>query len=189
MKTDKIVIFIPVIALLLLLLAAGVIRGQNSGGSKEESGAPPLSGEALILAKTVIAGGGALAENQASSVQTTAGQAIAGGISTGGRFSLNSGFWTPDNFMPTSATVTVGGRVQTAQGAGIRNAQVTIMFASGETRATRSGAFGYFRFGDVEVGATYIFTISAKRFVFSEPTQVLTVNEERDDIDFVADEN
>jgi Carboxypeptidase regulatory-like domain len=185
MKTDKFGILLIIIIVLLIFAMAMATRAQDAQLSEN----PPLTGGQFTISKTVIAGGGAELQNQSRLVQSTGGQAIAGGSSTGGTYSLKSGFWTPDDFSPTAATTTVGGRVITAQGSGIRNIHVTIFFPSGETRSTRTGSFGYYRFDDVEVGAVYVFTVSSKRFVFSQASQVITINDERDDINFIAAEN
>ncbi|HEY8561659.1 MAG TPA: hypothetical protein VIL74_14885, partial [Pyrinomonadaceae bacterium] len=101
------------------------------------------SGGAYVLEKTVAAGGGNVKQAGAVSEAGTTGQTIAGAKSTGGQFALHSGFWTPDDFAPTAAHVVLGGRILTAAGLGIRNAQITITFPTGETRAAKSTAFGY----------------------------------------------
>jgi hypothetical protein len=182
MKTDKFGILLIIIIVMLLFALAMVTRAQETKPSNE----PQLTGGQFTISKTVIAGGGAEMQNQSRRVQNTAGQAIAGGTSNGGAYSLKSGVGTPEDFSPTAATTTVGGRVLTARGYGIRNARVTILFPSGETRTTLTGSFGYYRFSDVEVGSVYVFTVSSKRFVFSQTAQVIIVNETRDDIDFIA---
>lgn len=87
---------------------------------------------------------------------------------------------------PTAAMVSVGGRVQTETGRGIRNAVVTMTDQSGTTRTTRTTALGRFRFTDVAAGETYIFTVKGKRFEFVQPTQVLNVGEETTDVNFTA---
>jgi hypothetical protein len=184
MKTEKLQILLFISINLLLLGPLSTVSAQipNNNANADQN----LSGGTFTITKTVIAGGGASSQHQLFEIQATSGQAVAGRVSTGGQFSLASGFWTPENFAPTAASVKVGGRVMTQRGAGIRNATVTITSASGETRSTVSGTFGYFSFGDIEVGASYIFTVSSKRFVFSNPALVLTINEERDDIDFIT---
>jgi hypothetical protein len=88
---------------------------------------------------------------------------------------------------PTAADVTVGGRVKTADGRGIKNVTVTITFPSGERRSVLSGAFGYYRFADVPGGAVYVFSAAGKRYSFSQQTQVRNVVEDAGDIDFIAD--
>ncbi|MDQ3132915.1 MAG: carboxypeptidase regulatory-like domain-containing protein [Acidobacteriota bacterium] len=89
---------------------------------------------------------------------------------------------------PTAASVSAGGRVTTAGGRGIRNAQITITDSKGISQTIRTGAFGYYRFEDITAGENYIFIISAKRFTFRQNAQAVFIIEERNDINFVADE-
>ena len=86
----------------------------------------------------------------------------------------------------TAATVSVGGRVMTSDGRGIRNVVIRLTDSEGNVRTAISNSFGHYRFNDVEAGATYILTASGKRFSFSQPSQVLNVNEETDDINFIG---
>jgi hypothetical protein len=88
---------------------------------------------------------------------------------------------------PTASTVFVGGRVTTATGHGISKAMVTMTNSAGEQRIVLTNSFGYYRFAEVEVGETYTFTVSSKRYSFSQPTRILSVIEETFDINFVAD--
>lgn len=88
---------------------------------------------------------------------------------------------------PTAAFVSVGGRVTTAAGRGLRNARVTLIGANGETRTVLTGTFGYYRFVDVPAGGTYVFSVSAKRYTFSQQTQVGNITEDTDEINFKAD--
>ncbi len=93
------------------------------------------------------------------------------------------------NADPTAATVSVGGRVTTQSGKGIRNISVTLTDASGTARSTITGAFGAYRFDDVPVGENYILSVSGKRFAFENPTQIVSVNEQLDDLNFVGKEH
>ncbi|CAN5216924.1 hypothetical protein BH10ACI1_BH10ACI1_34820 [soil metagenome] len=88
---------------------------------------------------------------------------------------------------PLAAAVSVGGRVLTAYGQGMPNATMTIADQSGTTRQTRTSSFGYFKFEEIPVGETYLISVSAKGFTFSQPTQVRAVFEEIADVDFIAD--
>jgi hypothetical protein len=146
------------------------------------------SGGAYVLEKTVAAGGGNVKQAASRNETGTTGQTIAGAKSSGGQFALYSGFWTPDDFAPTAAHVVLGGRILTAAGLGIRNAQITITFPTGETRAAKSTAFGYYRFAEIPSGATYVISVAAKKFAFSNATQIRVVEDETLDLDFVADE-
>ncbi|HEX8564509.1 MAG TPA: choice-of-anchor Q domain-containing protein [Pyrinomonadaceae bacterium] len=87
---------------------------------------------------------------------------------------------------PTAASVTVGGRVKTADGRGIRNVIVTITFPSGEQRSVVSGALGYYRFSDVPAGETYVFTVVAKRYSFTQPSLLRNIAGDDNGIDFIA---
>jgi hypothetical protein len=69
---------------------------------------------------------------------------------------------------------------------GIRNVIVTITFPTGEQRTAISGAFGYYRFAEIPAGETYIFTVSAKRYTFTQPTQIRNILEDTQDIDFIG---
>ena len=145
------------------------------------------AGGAFTLEKSVVAAGGGTSSNGAFSVSGTGGQSAAGTTSANASFSQRSGFWMPGQLAPTAAGVTVSGRVTTADGRGIRNARVTMTGADGTTRTVSTGSFGYFRFMDVLAGGTYVFGVSARRFTFSVPTQVLTVADNGVDLSFAAD--
>jgi len=150
------------------------------------SGAAAQSGGQFTIEKSVIAGGGQSSTGGQFSVGSTTGQTVAGQKTGNTAFSLHAGFWNPDQFVPTAAEVTVGGRITTVGGGGIRNVRVTMTNAGGESRTVLSGTFGYFRFTDVVSGATYVFTVTAKRYEFGEPSQVHTIVEDTDNINFVA---
>jgi len=87
---------------------------------------------------------------------------------------------------PTAATVSVSGRVMTASGRGIRNVVIRLTDSEGNLRTAISNSFGYYRFNDVEAGATYILTATGKRFSFSQPSQVLNINDETDGVNFIG---
>ncbi|HMS40175.1 MAG TPA: choice-of-anchor Q domain-containing protein, partial [Pyrinomonadaceae bacterium] len=85
---------------------------------------------------------------------------------------------------PVAAGVSIGGRVMSTDGRGIRNAIVVLTLASGETIQTRTGTFGYFRFDDIEVGQTVVVSVFSKRFQFTP--QIVSVAENIDGLDFIA---
>ena len=86
----------------------------------------------------------------------------------------------------TAANVTVSGKVTTSAGRGIRNVGITLTDQNGVMSWARTNPFGYFSFNDVAAGETYIFSVNSKRYIFSQPTQVLTVNEDFADLNFTA---
>jgi len=87
---------------------------------------------------------------------------------------------------PTAATVSVGGRVLTASGRGIINVVITMTDSAGNVRTTVSTESGYYRFDDVEVGDTYVLSVRGKRYTFSNASQVMNINEETSDINFIG---
>ncbi|HEX8736696.1 MAG TPA: carboxypeptidase-like regulatory domain-containing protein [Pyrinomonadaceae bacterium] len=171
-------IFFAVIVLVILLFAfsarAQTNELQSSGGS-------------FTLEKQVVAGGGSQMQQSSLQQSGTAGQTIAGYKSTGGNFSLYSGFWTPETLAPTAASVVVGGQIKTADGRGIKNVPVTIMFPSGQTRTALSSSFGYYRFAEIPAGEIYVFSVAARRYTFAQPSQAREILDDTQDIDFVAD--
>lgn len=92
--------------------------------------------------------------------------------------------WTLAQLAPTAASVNVSGRVISSNGEGISNARVTMVDGTGETRIVLTNSFGYYAFEQVAAGNTYVFGVSHKRYIFSQPTQVLQVLEELNDINF-----
>jgi hypothetical protein len=91
-----------------------------------------------------------------------------------------------NNSPPTAANVSVSGKAVTADGSGIRNAQVSLTLPSGEVRTTQTGTFGSYRFDDLPAGQTYILSITAKRFRFGNPTRIITLDDELTGEDFIS---
>lgn len=180
MKLNKFGIIFSIVILTVILLSGASVRAQQTSDSQS-------SGGAFTLEKTVVAGGGSRMQQDQTSIGNTVGQAVAGKQSSGGNFTLYSGFWTPEGFAPTSANVVVGGQIKTPDGRGIRNVRVTITYPTGQTQTTLSGTFGYYRFAEISVGGTYIISVSAKKYVFAQSTQFRTILDEVLDINFVAD--
>ena len=157
-----------------LVLSAFKIHGQIAGGGQ------------FALEQSAIASGGANSSGGQFAIAGTSGQSIAGQPAAIAPFAQHAGFWNTAQFAPTSAEVTVSGRVRTDKGSGVRSVQITMTNANGEMRTTVSGAGGHFQFSQVPAGETYIFNASARRYTFGEPTQVRTITEDTDDIIFVA---
>ena len=109
---------------------------------------------------------------------------------TGGNFTPGNTFFDINNTnfaitaAPTAAGVSVSGRILSANGRGISNALVTVTDQSGAARTTRTNAFGFYRFSDVDAGQTYIFNVSHKRYRFS--TRVTSITEDVSGFDFTA---
>ena len=93
-------------------------------------------------------------------------------------------FFTPN--APTAASVSVGGRVMTADGRGISGAVVTIFGGDLSALTARTSPFGYYTFEGIPVGYAYIISVNAKGYTFSQ--RVITVHDSVTDADFVAEE-
>ena len=90
------------------------------------------------------------------------------------------------DLVPTAASVSVGGRVVTADGRGIAKARVSITDQTGQTRTALTNPFGYFRFDDIEAGQTYFISAQSKRYLFENQTQVVFVGDSITDLHFNA---
>lgn len=88
---------------------------------------------------------------------------------------------------PTAATVTVSGRAMTSLGRGITNVRLSLTDSQGNVRMATTTSFGYYHFYAVEVGETYILTARGKNYTFSQPLQVLNINDETEAVNFIAD--
>jgi len=88
--------------------------------------------------------------------------------------------------LTTSASVSVGGRVLDSNGRGISKTTVVMDDSSGRVRSAITNPFGYYSFEDVPTGQTYTLVVLNKRYQFSNPTRVMTVNDAVNDADFNA---
>jgi hypothetical protein len=87
---------------------------------------------------------------------------------------------------PTAAQVSIGGRAMTADGQGIGKTTISFTDSNGTTRTAITNGFGYYRFDNVPVGATYVLSAQNKRYQFTQPQQVLFIEDAKDDINFIA---
>lgn len=92
--------------------------------------------------------------------------------------------WTLGALVPTAANVPVAGRVLTADGRGVFNAEVVMVNSSGNILTARTNHFGYYRFNEVAAGETYTMSVRHKLYVFTP--QIQTINDEASEIIFVA---
>ncbi len=76
-------------------------------------------------------------------------------------------------FAPTSASVTVSGRVMRADGQGIPRALVTFTDSSGSIRTALTNPFGYYSVEGLRAGESYVATAKHKGFEFAP--QVVTL--------------
>jgi hypothetical protein len=160
-----------------VILSGGISNAQiNSGGNFTQE-------------QTVIGAGGGASSAGTFKIEGTSGQSAAGIRPASSTFNVQNGFWTAAPFAPTAAHVKIGGRAVTAKGRGIRNAFVTLTAAGGAVRTVITGTFGYYNFPEIESGQTVIISIRTKQFTFSQPSQIVFIKDEIDDLDFIAIEN
>jgi hypothetical protein len=88
---------------------------------------------------------------------------------------------------PTSSAASVGGRVVTASGQGIRGAAIVV---SGNSLPTpiivKTGSLGYYQVDGLQTGETYVLTVVSKRFTFAQPSRVINLADNINDVDFMA---
>ncbi|MBS1795693.1 MAG: carboxypeptidase regulatory-like domain-containing protein, partial [Acidobacteria bacterium] len=95
-----------------------------------------------------------------------------------------SEFFPP--FTPTAAGVAVGGRIVDQAGRGLAGVTVTLTAGDGRTKSVRTNNFGRFRFDDVTVGETCVIAAANRKYRFEPASQVVTVDDARDDLVFTA---
>jgi len=98
-----------------------------------------------------------------------------------------AGGWGLEFLAPTSADVSIGGRVLTREGRGIRGAIITVTGNALETPINvMTGVNGRYTIPGLTAGETYVVTVASRRFFFTEPSRVITLNDNVTDADFVA---
>lgn len=110
-----------------------------------------------------------------------------GPVVTGNGYTNLENYLNRSLLAPTAANVTLGGRVHSVSGLGIFGVRVTLTDSAGMSRSVMTNPFGYYGFNDITAGQSYILTVSNKRVTFSNPTRVVTVNDNLSDEDFVSD--
>ncbi|HEY0457994.1 MAG TPA: carboxypeptidase-like regulatory domain-containing protein [Pyrinomonadaceae bacterium] len=90
--------------------------------------------------------------------------------------------------VPVAANVSVGGRVLTAGGAGIRNAAVTVSGGNLPSPVTvYTGSFGYYNFEGLQSGMTYTVTVVVKRYILAQPSRTVMPQSSVSDFDFMTE--
>lgn len=87
-------------------------------------------------------------------------------------------------FPPTAAMASVSGRVLNPEGIGLVNAKVILTDSVGNSRVVTTSSLGYYKFDEVEVGQSYILSVTSKRYLFIP--QFLKVTGETADLILLA---
>ena len=145
------------------------------------------SGGSYAVSQSVIGGLGGGATGGQYELDGTGGQPLAGGESSGGNYGVAGGYWQMFPLAPTSAGISVSGKVQDVDGRPIKN--VTVMLSGGLLTApllVKTNNFGMFTFGGVELGHTYVVGVVSRRFGFAEQNIAVTPLDNLSDIVFRA---
>jgi hypothetical protein len=99
-----------------------------------------------------------------------------------------SAWGAAENIVPTAATADISGRVLTADGRPIANVRV-ILSGGGLAEPINfyTGHFGIFNFTDLPVGQNYVLTVKSRRFIFPEPSRLVTLQDNILNEDFIAE--
>jgi subtilisin-like proprotein convertase family protein len=117
-------------------------------------------------------------------VRDDAGAPLPGGDAVTGCF---NGGWGIEFLTSTAANASISGRVLTAGGNGIRNAEVVISGGTlTEPMRVQTGSFGYYSFDGLQTGQTYMITVNSRRYLFTTPTRVVSLTDNIADLDFIA---
>jgi Carboxypeptidase regulatory-like domain len=144
--------------------------------------------DGIVISDT--GGGGAIETVTISSLPVGTYHIVVDGYSTGGTAPGPSGPYTlavtgtGTVVVPTAASVSVSGQVLSADGKGLSRVSVSITDSNGNIRTAVSNTFGYYKFDDVRAGDTYILQVSSKKYQFSNPTQIVSVNDNIADLNF-----
>ena len=83
------------------------------------------------------------------------------------------------------ASVTVAGRVLTPDNRGLRNAQIRLTAADGTSKTVMSGAFGNYRFANIQAGQSVTIQVFSKRFGFQP--QTVNISGDISSLNFIAE--
>lgn len=91
-----------------------------------------------------------------------------------------------DDDTPSSAVVSIGGRVVESNGRGINGVTVALQDQEGRITTALTNQFGYFELYGAKAGEFVILSVSSKRHSFKNGVQTIMVNDSIDDVLFMA---
>lgn len=89
-----------------------------------------------------------------------------------------------NEFVPTTANVSISGKVLTSSGRAIQNASVSITDMNGNIRITKTNPFGNYYFEELTAGETYIIGVFSKSYTFN--SEIITPKDSLANVNFVA---
>jgi hypothetical protein len=85
-----------------------------------------------------------------------------------------------------AATAYIAGKVTNAYGNPIMKATVTVQDMHGGVTRVLTNGFGFYRVSGLETGGMYMVSVEAKRHVFPNPTQLVSLSDNLAGLDFAA---
>jgi hypothetical protein len=85
-----------------------------------------------------------------------------------------------------ATTAQVRGHVTDPNGIAVEGTQVTITDPQGNTQTTITSSSGEYIFNDNRVGESYTVSVSDSRYRFTQPSQVVSVNDQGNEVNFIA---
>ena len=173
--------------LLTITVTTGLPSLSGNGGSATLSASTP--GQNVVFSSDFLNFGGTTSRNFGIGL-SGASTALALGANNflsniafngTGTFASNP---VPTTNVVTAAAVTIGGRVLTPTGRGLRNAQVTLTEADGTTRTILTGNAGSFSFNDVTIPQTIIVSVRSKSYRFTP--QIISPDADFTGLDFTG---
>ncbi len=161
---------------IIAAISTGVIK-LNDNGSYDTSFGTGGSGQ------TALNGSQKVALQSDGKILTTGGVLVGATTAITTSRLINSVSAIP----PSSAPVTLGGRVTDSRGRPIAGAILKLVDARGSIRSAVTNTFGYYRFNELDSGETYFVTISAKRYRFANASRAVSLIEEVMNFDFIAE--
>lgn len=90
-------------------------------------------------------------------------------------------------FAPTAAPVTIAGKAVDTRGLPIRGAVITLTGGNLEAPiVVLTNTFGYFRFTGIPSGQSYVIEAASKRYFFGNSPQVINVEDDLANVDFLG---
>jgi hypothetical protein len=89
---------------------------------------------------------------------------------------------------PLAASATISGRVSNSTGSGLSKVAVTLSGNGIERQQVYTNGFGYYTFGEIPVGDSYVLTVGSKQYTFNPATRVVNLEDNITDADFVSEQ-
>ncbi|MGE3465895.1 MAG: cohesin domain-containing protein, partial [Pyrinomonadaceae bacterium] len=155
--------------------AAALAGTVSDGMSVTVNALDPGSLRVVVFGAEALAGSGRLIDLRFNVV----GSVGSGTDLTWNNFIINEGgvdFSVGHGRLEVAASerASISGRVLTGMGRGIGSARVTVVDNAGNQRSVMTSSFGYFEINDLEMGETYIVSVSSRRYRFAPQTVSLS---------------